>query len=660
MIYIDKDKTYDFSAHKMPVFYEKKNVEYLLWGYCEQTYKDPESKQWDNLQPDYYEWLYNSSSKHRSIINRKTLFINGKGLKGDFKHLQPEAKAELGAFVFGVNHSEIIKNWSLNLTKIGGFCYEVIPQKNGKKIDIHYVNLKNIRRSVPSYDTDGKEEPVKYYYTRNWKARKPEENPDFTTFHEWDYTDNFDRNKRYLVLYSEDQENLYPIPEYTAAVPYIAADYEIGNFTYNNTKNGFAASVLINFFNGDLQDDQKAEIVEQVKAKLHGTDNSGEPIVSFQDIDVPGVEIIPISANGQDDRFINLNKQVREEIFAGHTVNPIVVGLEGANGFNNNADEERTATEHFKKYYIQGKQMIIEKHLNAVRMFNGIQGDVFIQDLDPIEEQVTEAELTQILTMEERRERAGYEPLDIDTNATTEALGALSPLLATKVLETMSASEIRELVGLSTPDTGVERVTETVIEQRYSKEDDEKILAFLTEGGINDDELEVIDERVLFASNISDAQEQGLTFIRETFNSIDSDVLNLLSAGNMSIGDIAKTLGVSEAQVQDSINNLQDSGRLTEGNEPTEAPPETFIVYKYAKRPDAKGESILPTTRDFCKRLVQQSGFKSWTLEEIKRMNNNQGLDVFFSRGGWYNDNGTPRPYCRHIWKQLLVRRKNG
>jgi len=257
-------ETYNFSAHKIPVFYEKKNVEWVYWGYS----TDYEDQEWNNLQPNYYDWLYNSSSKHRSIINRKTLFINGKGAKGDFKNLDAGEKAELGAFIFNVNNSEIVKKWGLNLTKVGGFCYEVIPEKNGKKIDAHYVNIKNIRKSKPEYDDEGRELPSTYYYTRNWKSRKPTENQDFTVFEEWDFTDNFDKSKRYLVYYSEDEENIYPIPEYTAAVPYIAADYEIGNFTYNNTKNGFSAGYLINFFNGDLEDDQKAEIVESIKAKL--------------------------------------------------------------------------------------------------------------------------------------------------------------------------------------------------------------------------------------------------------------------------------------------------------------------------------------------------------------------------------------------------------
>ncbi len=621
---IDSNGTvYDFSVHKMPVFYEERQKDWILWGYSKIS-KNVEDKKWNNLQPDYYEWLYNSSSKHRAIINRKTLFINGKGVKPKYDHLAEGEKVELGAFAFKINQSEIVKKWSLNLTKVGGFCYEVIPDKGKKKVEAHYININHLRRSKVEYGTDGREKPPIYYYTKDWTSKRPEENPDFTIFHEWDW-ETFEGNKRYIVYYAEDEETLYPIPEYTAAIPYIAADHEIANFTFNNTANGFVGSYLINFFNGEMQDEEKHAIYEQVKAKLHGTDNSGEPILSFNEEGTQGVTVTPISPNGQDDRFINLNKQVREEIFAGHTVNPVVVGLEGANGFSNNADEERVATEHFKKYYVEGKQMIIEQHLNALRAFNNIKGEVYIQHLDPVEAEISEAELSQILTEDERRERAGYEP--------------------------------------KTEDQKTEVVKETIkeTERRFKQQEDDIILDFFAANGMWDEDFEVIRSREFFAENVEDAERQ------EFATALESAVLRLLGSDpDMKPDVIAKATKASTAEVNDAINKLKSDGLLSESNQVTPEgvgeQDQIFIVYKYALRNDApklKGES-----RPFCQRLMGLSGLKSWTLEDIKRMKNEPGLDVFTSRGGFYtipdSEPAVHVPYCRHVWRQLLVRRKNG
>jgi hypothetical protein len=70
------------------------------------------------------------------------------------------------------------------------------------------------------------------------------------------------------------------------------------------------------------------------------------------------------------------------------------------------------------------------------------------------------------------------------------------------------------------------------------------------------------------------------------------------------------------------------------------------------------GPDIKDTTRDFCANLIRLSRIKRWTLEDIKRMNNGQGLDVFRSGGGYWNDNGNIKPHCRHAFKMQLVRRK--
>jgi hypothetical protein len=91
------------------------------------------------------------------------------------------------------------------------------------------------------------------------EARRDE---DFTTFELFKWTKDkteIDKNKRYLVYYKEYRPNLgvYPLPDYIACIPYVAADYEIGNFTYNNVKNGFSSGYLINFYNGEPPAEQK-------------------------------------------------------------------------------------------------------------------------------------------------------------------------------------------------------------------------------------------------------------------------------------------------------------------------------------------------------------------------------------------------------------------
>jgi len=601
-------KLMKFDAHKQPVFKEEKRFKWVLWG---------NDKEYKNNQPAYYDWLYNSSSKHRAILNRKNLFITGKGWKADDFGSGAEDKLEIRAFAAKLEDAEFTRKIAKNFTEFNGFAYEVIFDKAGKKIMPHYINFGNLRRSKIEYDAQGREKDPVYYYTADWSARKPEENKDFTIFKPFDWeTGGTDRQ---IVYYSADEDCAYPLPEYTAAVPYIAADYEVGNFTYNNTKNGFAGSYLVNFYNGEPSNEQKSKIEKAWKKSKHGSDNAGDPILSFNEDKDSGVEVTPLPANGQDDRYINLNNQIREEIFSGHTVDPVVVGLKGESGFNNNADEKRIAIEDFQTYYVRGKQMIIEQHVNAVKTFNEIRGKLTIERLDPLQAEVSEAELAAILTTNERRLRAGYEEVEDGD---------------------IIAKETNTFIQLSK---------------------DEKIIQAFSECGTLDENFTFLGKKELFALNTEDAEKQATTMLHDFATKKENTLLDVLKNNpEATTKELAELLDVTEKEIDQMLLNLIDEGLIDEEKNVVRDEEEVFVVYKYAKRSDVSGGDVIDTTRDFCKSLVVQSKFKSWTLQDIKLMNNGMGLDVFTSRGGWYTIPGTDRhvPFCRHVFEAHLVRKK--
>lgn len=657
----DEQKEFAFDIQKIPVFKEDKQKEWLLWGFS----KDPDERKWNNRLPDYYEWLYNSSSKNRAIIDTKVDYVTGKGLEINYSSLESRAlstaeKVELGAFVFKLNDSGLIKKLNQNRFKIGGFSFEVIFDKGGKKIMPHYVNFKNLRRSKVEYDEKGNEKPPVYFYTEKWDATKPELNKDFKQFHPFEWTrDDIDKNKRYIVIYQEDEENPYPIPEYTAAIPYIASDYEVGNFVYNNTKNGFTSGWLINFYNGEPQEDQKEQIVQAVKDRFNGSDNSGEPMVVFNENGQKGVEVLPITPNGQDDRFINLNKQIREEVYSGHKMDPIIVGLPGDNGFNNNADEKRTAEESFQRKWAAPRQRTVEEYINAIILFNEMKGAVYIQPLDPSMPQFSSTEILSSATSDERRRLVGLPKSNIEISPINDAISQLHPLVGAEVVRRMSSTDLLGLIGIQPKATVVQTTT-----KEFSKEEaDDAFINFFSQNGIDDSELEVVSSREIFAKDIDDAEAQEHKFISRA----ESTILNILKQNSKATPkELSELMKVTEKDVNDIIDRLKGSGLISADNKVTGDgekaidESELFTVYKYVKRNDVSGADIIDATRDFCRRMVTLSKTRSWTLNEIKSMSNGTGLDVFRSRGGWYTIPGTNThtPYCRHIWEARLVRRK--
>jgi DNA-binding Lrp family transcriptional regulator len=89
--------------------------------------------------------------------------------------------------------------------------------------------------------------------------------------------------------------------------------------------------------------------------------------------------------------------------------------------------------------------------------FNGV-AELKLQAVEPVTEQLTETALLQILTKDELREKAGFEPNEVQELGTSrlvvDAINSLSPLVANKVLESMSPNEIRLLAGLPPKEGG--------------------------------------------------------------------------------------------------------------------------------------------------------------------------------------------------------------
>lgn len=613
-------KLLKFDAHKVPVFKEERSVDWVTWGY------DATDRTWNNRYGDYLIWLYNSSAKNNAIINGKNTYIVGDGWTVSEQGLSFKDKIQAGGFKAGLEASKITRDISLDRIIFGGFATEVIPTKDSKKINMHHIDFSKIRVGKTIWNEDGTKEPTVYYYTADWSSRKPTNNPDFTEFLDfpWDISE-MDSSKRYIVYYKDYRPDLqeYPLPEYIGAIPYISADYEIGNFTLSNVKNGFSGGYMIQFYGGEPSEPQKAQIETRFNEMFHGTDNAGKSMLSFNEDKESGIEVQPLTANGQDDRFLNLNEQIRDEIYTGHNFNPTLIGLSNSGGFNNNADELRVAGEMLQNTYVTKQQGVIEEFVNSWADLNEVKGTFEILKLKPVSDPVTESELSDILTINERRIKAGY-------------------------------------IAIESGDVIKQDVT---TQFNFETENDEKIIKHLSMCGTLDEELTVIDSRQLSFDNINDARTQGDKFKFESKKA--NSILGLLiSDPTQTPKQLADVTGLDVKTVNDLLNELEGENLIDPENQPTEEGQKTqqeiFVVYKYALRHDAPALSKGGKSRLFCKTLLGLSEFRSWTFQDIELLNNRQGLDVFTSRGGFYNNPKleVTTPFCRHIWEQRLVTRK--
>ncbi len=616
----NKEEKYSFSfvnfdAHKPPMFTEVKNKEWIIFG---------ADKEYYNNYPQYLINNYDKSAIHNAIINGKTNYIVGNGLKVSSFNSAIDLAMSKG-LIRSVNANEdaddLNRKLATDLTLFGGFYTELINDRVNGLSEVYHLPFNSIRRS--------KEDDKVWFYTSDWTSRKPTQNEDFKTFYTFEGT--FEQGKDYLLEYRGYRagDGAYALPDYLAANSSIETDWRISNYLLQNVKNGFSAGFLINFYNGLPTDEEKQYIEKQIKNKFTGDDAGGSFVLNFNHAESKSAEIIPIPTNGNDDRFNLLEKQVNSKLFVAHSVtSPLLFGVK-TEGQLGGRSEIVEAMEIFQNTYVNNRQRILEKFWNDILMIKEVNATLEIVETKPIVEKLSEPARLSVMTQDEIREELGLEPLQVQT---TEIQNKFSDACCSKT--------------------------------KFQDDKDNLMLEHFDACGWEDEELEVVYRRDLVAGSIEDAKK----FAEVT--SFQNEVLSLLRDNpKLPPQEIAKALEVETKQVMDALDNLQIEGLIDivegqvnitdDGIEEAEQE-ELFTVYKYKLRSDAPTLKAGGESRAFCKIMMSMSSFKSWTIEDIERLNNGSGLDCFTSRGGYYTRKGTDIsvPYCRHIWEQRLVRKK--
>jgi len=584
----------NFEAHKPPTFKEQKGKDWVLYG---------AEQQWKNNYPAFLLHLYNESSTHNAIINGKVKYISGQGWVID-KELPLEEKMRVSSFIKDAGSDsahELLKKLALDVSLFGGFAVQPIWSKDGKKLSMNFIEFCHLRSS------EGGEE---YYYTKDWTARSPETNDDYKVFTPFDPDT---KGENQLIYYKEYRPNLqeYPLPDYQAGINYISSDIDIATFIASNTSQGFSGGTIINLYNGEPSQEAQRRIEQQFKSKFTGAEQAGSLLLSFNDPDTNGAEVLPLADNGQDDRYNSLSADVEAKIFTSHqATSPILFGVKAEGGLSNNADEIRVASEHLQNTYITPKQNVFEDLFNYILALQGLPECLAIQDLEPIKDSLPLDKIWEVLTQDEKREMAGYAPLKTS--------------------------------------------------QEFKSEDNDELDLFFEEFskmGYLDSELEVVSEK--------DIHYNPFTF---EVTEIDKQILNLLEKNpKITVDEIAKATGETIEQTNHRLTVLEETGEIVktdneikvadEDNKENEPEEELITVYKYVKRPNVPNAKS--GSREFCKRLMG-TGDRNYTKEQIDKMSLRYGRNVFRKRGGWYHNPVTKvtTPYCRHVWRARTVKIK--
>jgi hypothetical protein len=685
--------------HKVPVMLENRSGKYITYGFA-------------NEYPYYLLDNYRRSSKHNAIVNGKVNYIMGGGWQAG-EDLTVEQQARFIKFFDGMSSTEdlndITEKLVLDLELFNGFAVAVTWSKLGTIAKMVHVPFEKIR-----VDKEDKMFQVADWYNDDMMQLFPKVG-DIEKIPAFDTENRIGKQLFYYRVYAAGVKH-YPLPEYIGGNAWIEADVQVANFHNNNLRNNFWGGYLINFNNGIPTPEEQGDIERQIKRKFSGTDNAGRFVVTFNDDAAKAPTLEPLTPSDMDKQFEILNKAIQQEIFIAHRVtNPMLFGVktEGQLGGRNELVE---AYELFKATYVNDRVRKVERMINYLGSFNGVEGMELIP-VEPITERLSEQALLQIMTQDELREKAGLQPLEKPADVVgsnpqpDEQPQAVEQLASNDNIKKLSGREYQNLMrivrqymqdkitlemartmlsagfGLSAEeiDTMLGVQAQEFSEPTWGEEDDDedygwgeeefKVLEVVaSKFGCHADDYHVMHSKPMrFDTNIDENIRLAFAELGEEEVELDKKIEAYRKKNrDASVEEMAKEFGVSKAKVAKRVAYLITKDRypisravdkIAEQNLPKNvkevAEPVLEVRYKYSWAAGFSNKDK-GSSRQFCKVMLDLAGQgKVYTRDDIDGISAIMGYSVWNRRGGWYHTpSGVNRPQCRHVWEQQLVIRK--
>lgn len=258
---------------------------------------------------------------------------------------------------------------------------------------------------------------------------------------------------------------LYPTPHYWAAKEDIESDAAVPRYDRKQIKNGFFPDAILTLIGekykdvddeswvpgeGQTNDDRpylkspdRANIEKTVQA-LKGSDSESTIMLNIveSESEKPQIDFIDKGPNSKG--LTDMTNRIEGKVYRRMGVPPVLCGVAEAGMLGSN-QQIVNSIKLFNLVVAPRRALITD---SLTRLFPG--RDFAVAPLNPVD--YVDPAVVGKMTDDELRALQGLPPLekpqDTEAQQTLKALNGLSPLVATKVLNSMSADEIRALIGL--------------------------------------------------------------------------------------------------------------------------------------------------------------------------------------------------------------------
>ena len=370
-----------------------------------------------NLFPSVLNQLVYSSPLHGSIVDYKTNAVIGGGIELRATTSTPQELLDLYTCEKKSHLKKTVRITTEQLIVHNRVYFKLYFDEKMKLTRMENVSPDKVRRG---------RDPQDYFICDDWASRIDVR--DIKRYH----PTSSDRCQLFVYEVECLGQDWYPLPKYSSALNFAYLSGELSYFAKSNIQNSVFPSFAM-MFPKRPQSEEEKNVLRSTMDKMKGAANAGKAVAFFANSQdqLPKIESIPTNQN--DKLFQEASGLNTEQICFAHTIDPILMGVRTTGSLGSGSDIKQ-AYVIFEKNVVMPLRDQVMDIFNEILRIAKVNADFMVNNFQIINETIVEVEG--------------------DASKTQDALNAMSPLVATKVLNTMTTNEVRALAALAPVEGG--------------------------------------------------------------------------------------------------------------------------------------------------------------------------------------------------------------
>lgn len=300
----------------------------------------------DNRFPSFLKNLYYNSATLGSIINGSIKYVLGDGVSASDNAAKWKDKVNRR----GDTLYDIVNSLSLDYFLFGGFAIQVIYSKLGTVAEIYSLDFVKCR-------ADETHRKI-YFNKRGWSSYSSK----YEVFDAFDGKYNPEHPTQ-ILYFTDGSRSVYPKPKWQGAITDVLTEIECSKYSLNSIGNGLSARYILTIpSSSNLTREQKDIIEKGIKEKFTGTDTPSNFALYFA-TGTEELKATAITADEQNEKFISIKKEARQNIYTAFAAVPALFGLmTESTGFN--SQEFKEAFKLYMATQIKPVQKKINKEIS--------------------------------------------------------------------------------------------------------------------------------------------------------------------------------------------------------------------------------------------------------------------------------------------------------